>query len=73
MRIIATERELVIDESSTAPGRGAYLHRSLDCLASAVRRRALARALRVPASTSDEALRASFARVMSTNSSGAVE
>lgn len=35
------------DPRQIAPGRGAYLHRSPECLALAVRRRALGRALRV--------------------------
>jgi predicted RNA-binding protein YlxR (DUF448 family) len=39
---------VMVDERQTAPGRGAYLHRSRACLDKAVKRRALARALRVP-------------------------
>ncbi len=35
-----------IDPSGRAPGRGAYLHDSPDCLATARKRRALERALR---------------------------
>jgi predicted RNA-binding protein YlxR (DUF448 family) len=40
---------VLIDERQIAPGRGAYLHRSVDCLELAVRRRSVGRALRVPA------------------------
>jgi len=59
MRIVATRtddgdpavpRVLVAepDERRRLPGRGAWLHPSRDCLDLAVRRRAFARALRVP-------------------------
>src|SRR5690349_13073513 len=37
---------VVPDPSGTAPGRGAHLHPTLECLALAERRRAFARALR---------------------------
>ena len=38
----------VVDENQTAPGRGAYLHRTADCVGLAIKRRSLGRALRVP-------------------------
>ncbi|QZY28087.1 YlxR family protein [Nocardioides coralli] len=38
----------VPDPSGTAPGRGAHLHPTPECYELAVRRRAFARALRVP-------------------------
>lgn len=37
------------DRRQIAPGRGAYLHPDADCLAAAVKRRAVGRALRVSA------------------------
>lgn len=37
---------VVIDESATLPGRGAWLHRSPACLELAIKRRAFPRALR---------------------------
>jgi uncharacterized protein len=37
----------VVDVPQTEPGRGAYLHRSVECLERAVRRRSMGRALRV--------------------------
>ena len=40
-------REVVPDPRGRAPGRGAHLHPSLDCLEAALRRRAFTRALRV--------------------------
>ncbi|MFB2581825.1 YlxR family protein [Herbiconiux sp. P15] len=38
---------LVVDETATLPGRGAWLHPSPDCFHTAVTRRAFGRALRV--------------------------
>ncbi|MFL6026397.1 MAG: YlxR family protein [Friedmanniella sp.] len=40
--------EVVIDSRQREPGRGAYLHPGPSCLAQAVRRRAIGRALRIP-------------------------
>ncbi len=40
---------VVVDPSGSAPGRGAWLHPQPHCLERAITRRALARALRVPA------------------------
>jgi len=48
VRIVAAGPALQPDPRGRLPGRGAYLHRSPDCLALAVRRRAFARALRSP-------------------------
>lgn len=45
---IAWQGGLVVDERQTAPGRGAYLHRDLECLEQAIRRRSVGRALRAP-------------------------
>jgi predicted RNA-binding protein YlxR (DUF448 family) len=39
---------IAFDPSGRAPGRGAYLHRSRACLRQALRRGAIARALRAP-------------------------
>ena len=51
LRVVATERggslEVVPDASGRAPGRGAHLHPTPDCLALALRRRSFPRALRV--------------------------
>jgi len=38
---------VVVDRAQREPGRGAYLHAGPDCLALAVRRRSVGRALRV--------------------------
>ena len=44
------QQAVLPDPTGTAPGRGAHLHPTTACLDLAVRRRAFARALRVPAS-----------------------
>jgi predicted RNA-binding protein YlxR (DUF448 family) len=49
VRVVAAGDELVPDAVMRLPGRGAYLHRSLACLERAQRRKAFARALRLPA------------------------
>lgn len=41
-------RAVVVDADRGAPGRGAYLHPDAACVAAALRRRALPRALRDP-------------------------
>lgn len=48
VRVVAAGTVLQPDPRGRLPGRGAYLHRSSDCLALAVRRGAFARALRLP-------------------------
>ncbi len=47
LRIVWSAGGPVADPGQTAPGRGAYLHRSADCLRAAVKRRSAGRALRV--------------------------
>ena len=47
LRIVWSAGGPLADPRQTAPGRGAYLHRSADCLRSAVKRRSAGRALRV--------------------------
>ena len=48
LRVAMVGDELVPDLPARLPGRGAWVHLEQDCLALAVRRRALPRALRVP-------------------------
>ncbi|QMU97911.1 YlxR family protein [Microbacterium esteraromaticum] len=50
IRVVAQNDRLVIDERAALPGRGAWLHPSPECLDTALRRKAFARALRVPPS-----------------------
>jgi len=57
MRVVAQDRgrglEAVPDLSRRAPGRGAHLHPTPDCLDLALRRRSLPRALRTEGSRLD--------------------
>ena len=53
VRVVAAGDEIVPDSAGRLPGRGAYLHPSLACLERAQRRKALTRALRLPAALPD--------------------
>ncbi|HEX3590846.1 MAG TPA: YlxR family protein [Pseudonocardiaceae bacterium] len=55
---------LVPDPERRLPGRGAWLHVRPDCLRTAHRRRAFARALRVPGPLDVEAVRAHLATLL---------
>nr|WP_176879479.1 YlxR family protein [Prauserella marina] len=57
LRVVATDGRLAVDTRRRLPGRGAWLHPSLDCLSAAERRRAFPRALRVQGSPAVEAVR----------------
>ncbi|MCB0914388.1 MAG: DUF448 domain-containing protein [Actinobacteria bacterium] len=46
LRVVSDGRSVLPDPAAVHPGRGAYLHWSVDCFELAVRRRAFARALR---------------------------
>ena len=48
LRVVAEDVEAIPDPRRRAPGRGAHLHPTPECLELALRRRALSRALRVP-------------------------
>jgi len=56
LRLVAAGNNIVPDSAGRLPGRGAYLHPSLECLNRAQRRKALARALRVPGAVPAAAL-----------------
>jgi predicted RNA-binding protein YlxR (DUF448 family) len=47
LRIVALEGEVVPDPSATLPGRGAWVHPTVQCVESAAKKRAFGRALRV--------------------------
>jgi len=49
LRLTWTGHDVTADLAQTLPGRGAYLHPRSGCLTQALRRRSLARALRVQA------------------------
>lgn len=48
MRLVLDGDRVIVDEATTRPGRGAWLHPDPDCLALAIRRKAFGRALRSP-------------------------
>ncbi|MGO2684242.1 YlxR family protein [Microbacterium sp.] len=50
LRVVADHGILVFDERAVLPGRGAWVHPTRECLDTAIRRQAFARALRVSAS-----------------------
>ena len=50
IRIVLADNHAVIDRTGTLPGRGAWMHRDAQCFSTAVQRKAIARALRVPVS-----------------------
>lgn len=58
LRVVAGDGTLVPDPARRAPGRGAHLHPTTECLALALRRRAFGRALRVSDGLASEALAA---------------
>ncbi|WP_460946763.1 YlxR family protein [Okibacterium endophyticum] len=47
LRVVSRESHLVVDESATLPGRGAWLHPTRECFRLALKKRAFGRALRV--------------------------
>ena len=47
LRVVGVGGRVVPDPAAHLPGRGAYVHRSVDCLDLAERRRAFQRALRL--------------------------
>ncbi len=49
LRVAIRNGELVFDERAVLPGRGAWVHPALECVDTALQRRAFARALRVSA------------------------
>ncbi|WP_298228515.1 YlxR family protein [Gryllotalpicola sp.] len=49
LRVVALGSELVPDERSRLPGRGAWLHPTMDCFRKALGRHAFGRALRTTA------------------------
>ncbi len=46
LRVVLQDSKVVADASTALPGRGAWLHPTLECYRLAVRRRAFGRALR---------------------------
>ena len=63
VRVVVVEGVLVPDPRARIAGRGAWLHPDPACLDLAVKRRALPRALRVPAPLDVDAVRAEIERL----------
>ncbi|MCU1558079.1 MAG: hypothetical protein JWN09_2074 [Microbacteriaceae bacterium] len=47
LRIVVRNGEVVADHSATLPGRGAWVHPTLECIETSIKRKAFGRALRV--------------------------
>ncbi|HEY8913602.1 YlxR family protein [Lacisediminihabitans sp.] len=47
LRVVARDGEAVVDFSATLPGRGAWVHPTVDCVGTSITRKAFGRALRV--------------------------
>lgn len=60
-----SQSQLLVDVAQREPGRGAYLHPQPTCLARAVKRRALGRALRVNQLPATELERVTAAYILS--------
>ena len=58
LRLVAGEGEVLPDPRRRLPGRGAYLHPRLACLALAERKRAFPRAFRLPGPFAVDVVRA---------------
>ncbi|MCW4458330.1 YlxR family protein [Microbacterium sp. MPKO10] len=56
LRVVARDSELVVDETASLPGRGAWLHPTVVCCERAVKRRAFGRALRVSSNLNTQTL-----------------
>lgn len=49
-RVVVVNNEYVFDDKASMPGRGAWVHDSVECVQKAISRNTFARALRVAAS-----------------------
>ena len=47
LRVVARNGEVVVDQSATLSGRGAWVHPTLECIEVSIARKAFSRALRV--------------------------
>ncbi|RRJ88726.1 YlxR family protein [Gulosibacter macacae] len=47
LRVVVADNRLSLDATASAPGRGAWVHPTVSCIATALERRAFRRALRV--------------------------
>ncbi|MBC7519099.1 MAG: DUF448 domain-containing protein [Microbacteriaceae bacterium] len=49
LRVVVAHGKVVVDHTSSLPGRGAWVHSATDCLDKALSRKTFGRALRFPA------------------------
>jgi predicted RNA-binding protein YlxR (DUF448 family) len=70
LRVAVVDGELVLDLRRRIGGRGAWIHPDPDCLTRAERRRAFARALRVPGPLDVAEVRRELERLIRTTSPG---
>lgn len=63
IRVVAGNGALVVDAKGTLPGRGAYVHRTQECVTASVHRKAWGRALKVSAPLADAHLWQALAEV----------
>lgn len=54
VRVVADPPGIALDERRRLPGRGAWVHPTRTCIVTATRRKAWARALKVPGVVADE-------------------
>lgn len=57
VRVVFRDSELVVDETATLPGRGAWLHPTIQCYQKSITRRAFGRALKVKTALDGETLK----------------
>lgn len=63
LRVVGSGLRVEADPAAVRPGRGAYLHRKLECFELAERRRAFSRALRIAGSVDLADVRATLATI----------
>nr|WP_084612375.1 YlxR family protein [Thermocrispum municipale] len=66
VRVVALRGHVVVDHRRRLPGRGAWLHPDQACLAQAIRRKALPRALRVSGQLDTGELEETFGNELAT-------
>ncbi|GAB2973213.1 YlxR family protein [Frigoribacterium salinisoli] len=68
VRVVARDGRLVVDETRSLPGRGAWLTPTMEAFESAVKRRAFRRALRLDSEPDVSAVREHFTHLVATDS-----
>ncbi len=55
-RVVAQNGKAVVDQSATFPGRGAWVHPTLECVETSIKRKSFGRALRIEGALETDAL-----------------